>query len=127
MNIWSLLLFCSFLIYFCSGIYVLRLNKKSIINRWFFITCINLSFWAFGYSFMITAENEIIANYWRLFSALGWCFFYSSWLYFSLVLTNKKGIFRNWWFIEALYIPSVFFFINTTTYPAQNFFKTPLG
>ncbi|UWG99293.1 EAL domain-containing protein [Dehalobacter sp. DCM] len=121
------MLFSSFLIYLFFGIYVYRLNRAGLTNRSFFVLCLNLSCWALGYAMMNSADSAVQANYWRLFSAAGFCFFYSSWLYFCLILTRKEEIFKKAWFRLALYIPSLVFFLNNIVNPPEIFVQNFLG
>lgn len=114
-----LILFTFFVIYVILGVYILFKDRCSITNKTFFLLCITTSFWALGYAFMITAPNRYIANYWRIVASLGWCFFYSVWLEFTIAIKNsgKKGISNKKRLL--IYIPSVIFFINSLNYDSN--------
>lgn len=127
MIIYTLVLYSCFLIYLSLGIYVYRLNRQSLTNQSFLILCINLSLWAIGYALMNSAENHSAAFIWLIISSSGWCFFYSSLLYFALMLTRQEGIYKQAWFRASLYIPSMIFFIQNLSYPQNQFKMTSLG
>jgi len=110
------ILFALSMLYLYFGFYVFFKNKNSMQNRMFLSICINLSLWSLGYSFMTVALNPEAANFWRLISAIGWCFFYGTWLDFAILvrLESKK------WMTDIrrllIYIPSVFFLIGNLHY-----------
>jgi len=124
---YTFLVYTTFLIYLFFGIYVYKLNKRSIINQSFLVSCLNLSTWALGYALMNSAENREAAFFGLVVSALGYCFFFSSQLYFSLMLTTQGEIFRKKWFRAAIYLPSALFFYNYTKYPTSGFVKMKFG
>lgn len=111
-----LILFTFSILYFSFGTYTLFKNLQSLKNRMFFSICIHLSCWALGYAFMTISPNMDSANFWRLVSAFGWCFTYSVWLDFTVLvkyesiewMTNIKRL--------AIYIPGFFFFIGNLVY-----------
>ena len=109
-------LFTLSILYFCFGLYTLLINIHSLRNRMFFSLCIHLSAWAFGYAFMVIAPNQDSANFWRMVSAFGWCFVYSVWLDFAIIvkLKSKK------WMTDIrrlfIYLPGLFFFIGNFKY-----------
>lgn len=127
MIIYTLILYTCFILYLSLGFYVYHLNRESLTNQSFLVLCLNLSIWAFGYAFMNAAKNDQEAFIWLIISALGWCFFYSSFLYFALMLTQKEGVYKQTWFRASLYFPSLIFFIDTLNYPQDHFKMTSLG
>lgn len=124
---YTLVLYSCFLIYLALGIYVYHLNRQSLVNQSFLILCGNLSLWAIGYALVNSAESHSVAFICLIVSSLGWCFFYSSFLYFALMLTGKEGICRQSWFRAALYIPSLLFFVHNLSYPQNQFQITSYG
>lgn len=110
------ILFASFVAYIILGIYILFKGRHSITNRAFFLLCITTSIWALGYAFMATAPNKEIANYWRIVSSAGWCFFFSVWLEFAISIKYATKNKINYKKRLLLYIPAAIFFINNLTY-----------
>lgn len=102
--------------YLAFGIYILIKSWNSLTNRIFFSLCIHLSLWAFGYAFMTVAPDIEAANFWRLVAALGWCFVYSVWLDFAVLVKSQS----KKWMTDIrrllMYIPGVFFFIGNLRY-----------
>lgn len=111
-----LILFTLTIFYFSFGVFTLFKNIQSLQNRMFFSLCLHLSFWAFGYAFMTVAPNIEAANFWRMISAIGWCFMYSVFLDFAILvkLESKK------WMLDLrrllIYIPGFYFFIGNLAY-----------
>lgn len=109
-------LFMFFVGYFFFGFYILFKNKHSLINRMFFFICLHLSFWAFGYAFMTIAPNQEAANFWRMISAFGWCFIYSVWLDFAILVKAESKKWMKDIRRLLIYIPPVFFLIGNLSY-----------
>lgn len=127
MNPWSLLYFTSFIFYVFSGIYVLRLSRKSIINIMFFLMCLTLSLWSLGYAFTTGAANLEQAQRWRVISTIGWSYFYSTMLIFFFSIINSKWVRSNIKYSFFLYIPSTFFFIMFAFYDKGELVKKSYG
>lgn len=97
-------LVCTFYVFL--GVYILKINSHGHINRVFFLLCISLSFWAFGFSISISASDMETCLSMRRVSALGWGSFFSILLHFILILTGKNNILKKWWIYVLLYLPS---------------------
>ncbi|MHB8062994.1 MAG: PAS domain S-box protein [Ruminiclostridium sp.] len=106
-----IVLFLFSIAYILLGLYVLCKNWQSLTSRLFFSLCLQLTLWSLGYAFMTVASTSNIANIWRLVACFGWCFFYSVWVDFAVLLRfeNRKWMtdFRRLLF----YIPALFFYI----------------
>jgi len=111
-----LILFIFFLIYLFFGFYVFLKKWRSLTNRILFSLCVNLSIWAFGYAFMTIAPNQENANFWRLVAAFGWCFVYSTWLDFAILVKNDNKKWMTDLRRLLIYLPSLFFFIANIRY-----------
>jgi diguanylate cyclase len=114
-----LLLFTFSIGYLLTGIFIIYKDKDSNLNRLFFMLCIEMSIWAFGYAFMIICTNKISANYFRIIAAPGWCFFSSTWLDFAISIGYGKGNKPSFKRRLILYLPSLFFLINTIGYSPE--------
>jgi hypothetical protein len=98
------------------GIYSYKRDNKVKVNLIFLIICITASLWAIGYAFMLVSPNIEIANMWRIFSALGWCFLSSLWLFFIFSLKDKNQKKANIEIQYLLYLASTIFFISNLIY-----------
>lgn len=127
MNPWSLLYYTSFIFYVFSGIYVLRLNKKSIINIMFFLMCLALSLWSLGYAFTTGADTLESAQKWRILSTIGWSYFYSTMLIFFISIINRDWVRKNIKYSYLLYLPSTFFFIVFAFFDKGSIVKKSYG
>ncbi len=127
MNTWPLIYFSAFLFYTFSGIYVLSLSKKSIVNRLFFLICLTLSLWSLGFTFSLGAKNATEALAWRGMSTFGWTFFYSTMLIFMSMITHSQLATIKKKYFLLLYIPSVIFFFRFLNYDTGNYIETQFG
>ena len=109
------------------GIWVYRANRNSLTNRLFLMMCGTLCFWGLGYAFMISANTAVEANYWRIFSAIGWCFFYSVFLVFAICLTEQTGWMTRTVFKGALQLPALVFFLQAATRSPEALMQTEWG
>ena len=103
----SLIFFITFAIYTFSGIYIINLNSKSILNRVFFAICVALSVWSFSFSIFSSAHDYETALLWRRVSSFGWGVVYSVLLHFILILTERDKILKTKWIYMLLYLPAV--------------------
>ena len=109
MNILILLTFFSFIVYLYMGIYLFKLDSKSVINRLFFAVCLSTALWALTFTFMQMANDAETALLWRRLSTYGWGILYSLLLHFFLAFTKKKQILSKWWLYLLIYIPAFIF------------------
>lgn len=113
----TLILFIFFIFYLLFGIYILLKMPKSLKNRIFFSMCLHLSIWSIGYALMTIAPSREAANFWREVASLGWCFVYSLWLDFAILMRNNDN---KKWMNDIrrliLYIPSLLFFLMDLRY-----------
>lgn len=98
---------------FFLGIFVLLKNRKATINRIFFLMCLSIAIWSFGFVRTITAYNEEAALFWGKFLYIGAIFVPIFFLHFILSFLNrnqkKKGL------IISDILLSVFFLILIST------------
>lgn len=127
MNIWSLIYFTCFLFFVYSGISVLMVKRKTTVNRMFFLMCVTLSAWSFGYAFSTGAASSSTALNWRGISTFGWTYFYSTMVIFFVAITNNH-LTRKWLkFSYLLYIPSTLFFFRFLYQDTGNFVESAFG
>ncbi len=105
----SYIFFLNFLFYIAMGLYVLRLNSKSRLNRSFFFLCLIYAFWAFdNVLFHVLKDKENIWLYHKIF-AFSWCFFIGIGLHFTLILTKRVKLLKKWWIYVIIYLPGIVF------------------
>ena len=111
MNIFSLILIILSVLYVFLGITVIRLDKRSALNRLFF--ALNLSFiiWSFAAALHISASASDVAAciFWFKISCIGAFPVFSIGLHFFLVYTKKEMLLKKWWVYIVLYLPSIIF------------------
>lgn len=95
-------------VYLHIGIYTLRLNKESILNRVFFLLCFVYAIWAFAYSFAYTSDTIYEFSFWNKLSAFGWCTFSALSLYLVLLLTENRFA-ANKFITVLIFLPGAVF------------------
>lgn len=105
--VFSTLFLLGVLISLFWGIYIIRLNPKSDINRLFALICMTLSVWSFGFFVANLSRDLSTAILWRRFSALGWTTIFSFILHYLLLITNKERNVKFNKYIFLLYIPAI--------------------
>lgn len=131
-EILSLLFFWGALTPLFWGIYVIKLNPKSSINKMFLLLSLALSIWSFGFAMANPQSSLEGALFWRRFSAIGWTSIFSLILHFFLLITNEKNKSRFCKYLPLLHIPAIiaiFIFSFSNTMPASqyNLVKTDYG
>lgn len=96
------------MIFLYVGIYGLRLNMDSKINKTFFICCLSTAIWSFGAGFTYITSGHL-KNFFFAISALGWCYESAIFLHMTLLLTDNKLI-NNKAIIFLLYSPGTLFY-----------------
>ncbi len=109
-------LFVTFTIVFCVtlfylGCYVLSRGFRRPINRAFMGICLCACYWAFCYSFVLTATESTQAWRWYRISSIGWCNFAGFMLHFALILTDKWKRLNPKIALPLLYLPGIVFTI----------------
>jgi PAS domain S-box-containing protein len=107
MNPLSLILLIATMIYLYLGVYPVRREPSSPLNRIFLLTCLCFAVWAFSFSFMHAAETMDEIMFWYNMSSPGWCLFSGAAIHFLLMLSKKEGFLRRWWVYLVLYGPGL--------------------
>lgn len=104
MFILSLMAFFNAYSYVILGVYIVRLNPKSMLNR--LAAGVNLSFamWSFSYVFFYSAPTAESAMFWHRLSSLGWIMFCPVATHFFLILAHWNEKLRNRWQPWLIYI-----------------------
>lgn len=89
-NILSFFSFGVFCIYCAIGIYVVLLDRKSHLNRVFFLVCTSLAIWSFGITLFYNSQSKEQCWFWYKYFAVGWYATPALMLHFFLVLTGKN-------------------------------------
>ncbi|MBI5606923.1 MAG: diguanylate cyclase [Deltaproteobacteria bacterium] len=129
MNLFSILSLLAFAFYVHLGFYAYRLEPKSKLNRLLLILCLDLSWWAFTYSFVYSAPDKEVLWIWFKLSAPAWCTIGGMTLHFLLRLSRKETILKKWWIFPLLYLPGIIFTFRAWTgvLTAKDFVPTSLG
>ncbi len=128
MNIYSLLSYSATIAYLYLGIYALRLDTKSRLNRVFFLLSLSFIIWAFSYTFLYPAKDKETCWLWYRIGSIGWCFFAGIMLHFFLMLTKNPSI-KKWWIYPILYVPGIVCLLKSLTgvLLVSDFILIPLG
>ena len=116
MNTFSLtLIFLSFL-YIFLGFTVIRLDKKSQLNRLFFILNLDLIVWSLASALYISASTMAACIFWFKMSSVGFFLYIGILLHFFLVYAKKDHLLNQWWVHIIIYLPSIVFsYMEVTT------------
>lgn len=126
MNLWSLVYFSAFIFYVFSGVFVLRLNQKAMVNRFFALICASLAAWSLGFAFSTGAKTMEEALAWRGISTFGWTFFYGHLFLFIVHLTRGDGIRGKMW-PYLVYISCTAFFMRFLYWDTGNYILSTHG
>lgn len=96
MNLFSLVLTTFSIIYFFLGIKVLQLDKRSALNRLFFVLNLSLIIWSFASAFYISASDEATCILWYKVSSIGAFSFCGILLHFFLKYIHKDNLLKKW-------------------------------
>ncbi len=111
----SLLSFFSFIMGLYFGLYVMRLNWKLSVNRYFFFIVVSFSFWMLGYTFIYSATDPETAFFWYRVSSLGWTFMPVFILHFCVDFTEVNRYLKTRWPLLLMYILPVILFVKSIT------------
>ena len=113
MNIYSVLSNTASIIYLYLGIYVLRMDIRSRVNRLFFLVCLCMGMWAFAATFAFSASTKESFLFWFHMGSLPNIPLYPLTLHFCLALT---GIIKLRPILLAIiYAPALPLFYRTAT------------
>jgi len=106
--------FC-FIVYLGAGVYVLRANPKSRLNRLFSLVCLCFTIWTA--TFLLTHFIEQKEALWTLYkvSGLGWIFAPALLLHFFLVLSESESLLRKRWIFVLIYLPPLVMYYQAIT------------
>jgi len=109
MNIFSLILIILSVLYVFLGITVIRLDKRSQLNRLFFVLNLSLTVWSLATAFYISASDMAACIFWSKLSLVGCFLFFGIVLHFFLVYAKKDNLLKHWWMYIIIYLPSIIF------------------
>ena len=111
------------------GIFTFLNDSRNKTNKLFFLTCMNLAFWAFMYFLMNCSDNAKSASDFYLYSTFSWATFYCLFLHFTIVLTDVDVFSKKSISYIFLYCPALLSFYLYVFEPetATNFVRSRLG
>ncbi|WP_245156608.1 GGDEF and EAL domain-containing protein [Clostridium aminobutyricum] len=115
--------------YFFFGTYILYINPKEKINRIFFITCLSLFIWSFGFSIAISAPTMENCLFWRRISAIGWgTFFYELLIYIAILTGEEQFLKKRWVFLTLPPLFILYFFsLSSNAFRQYHFIYSSFG
>lgn len=105
MNPLSFILFIATIIYLFLGVYSVKLEPASRLNRVFLFICCCFALWAFSFSFMHAASTMEEVRLWYNISSPGWCLFSGATVHFVLLLTKNEAMLGKKWAYPLMYGP----------------------
>lgn len=103
----SILFYIAFIAYVFYGFFILSYEKKTTIHRVYSLCCFSVAIWAFSFSMANSADSYESCLFWRQAASLGFGTFFSLFLHFILILTNRTKVLRNKLTYIALYLPAI--------------------
>lgn len=116
-SLFSLLFFLGALISLYWGLFIIKLNPESDINRKFLLLCIALGVWSFGMAMANSQSGIEDALFWRRFSAVGWTSMLSLVLHFFILISNNYENSKENKNLSLVHIPAL---INMYVFALSN-------
>lgn len=113
MNSISLLSNIAAVLYLFLGINTFRLDRKSNVNRFFFLVCLSMALWAFSAVFAFSADTKKNFMFWFHLGSMFNIIFYPLTLHFCLALT--KLIALRPLVYAVIYAPTIPIFYHAST------------
>ena len=107
MNIFSLILTILSVVYIFLGFKVILLDKRSRLNRHFFVLNLSLIFWSFTSALYIIAVDKAACILWYKLSSVGFYLFIGIVLHFFLLYAKKDKLLKQWWVYVFVYLPCI--------------------
>lgn len=129
MNIASLLSFIACVIYLYFSYYVIRLDRRSLINNTFSYLCLACAAWSFCVMFYYPAPSAAEAAFWQHAGALGYATVPCLAFLFCLSLTETRLIKSTWFWIIS-FLPAIAFIVYAllgNPFPAISYVKNSFG
>ena len=107
MNIFSLILIILSITYVILGFKVIQLDKRSQLNRLYFVLNLSLFVWSLATALFISASDIATCIFWDKLSTVGCFSFVGIFLHFFLVYAKKENLLKHWWMHILLYLPCI--------------------
>lgn len=105
MNIISLLANIAFVVYLYLGLYVLLMDRRSAVNRLFFLVCLSMALWTFSAVFAFSSDTKEEFLFWFRLGSLPNIIVYPMTAHFALAFTGLISL-RPWTY-AGIYIPAI--------------------
>ncbi len=113
MNIISLLANIAFVVYLYLGLHVLMVNKKSAVNRIFFLVCLAMALWTLSAVFAFSSGMKSEFLFWFRLGSLPNIIFYPMTIHFCLALTRLIAL--KPLVYAAIYLPVIPIYYHSFT------------
>jgi len=112
MNIFLLILTICSITYVYLGIYVVFLDKTSLLNRLFLGLTMSMFVWSFAAALAISAYDIESCALWHRMSLSGFFFIEAFAAHFFLEYTHKENLLKKWWIYIIIYLPALLFSVR---------------
>ncbi|MEG0314372.1 MAG: diguanylate cyclase [Erysipelotrichaceae bacterium] len=111
MNILSFISIAICTSFFIGGIYLLRAERKSVMNVTAFSVFVCLAWWSLCNSFLFATSNPEIAMKWHRLSSIGWIGFVVITTYYFIILTKYTVKNNKLWKKICFFVPAIIMII----------------
>ncbi len=129
MSIFSHILDFTGMIFLVMGTIMILLDRKSVLNRTFFMLNFCLALWSICTAFSTSSPDITGCVFWSKAAAVGYCFFPSTALHFFLIYSKNNKILKKWWTYIILYLPAVILLVQALRQKlfVRDFFQNEYG
>ena len=115
--------------YLYLGIFSVKLEPSSRLNRTFLFICIFFAIWAFSFAVMFSSASRPDIQWWYNISSVGWCLFSGAAIHFLLILSGRGAPLRRWWIYFPLYGPGLILIYKqwSDSFAAVDFLRVGYG
>jgi diguanylate cyclase (GGDEF)-like protein/PAS domain S-box-containing protein len=119
----------AFFISATMGAVVLVLDRRSFLNKLFFIMALGYAWWTLNSAFMISAPDKDAVWFWYKMCFPGIIVVTAFSLHFFLLLTGRKKLLAYWWTYLLIYVPPLLICLQEIRIPlaVKDFVLTDWG
>lgn len=130
-QVYSLIYYLMFVFALAIGLAALSMNPWGRANKHFYVLCMGIAAWTFGYAISNIAVDIDVAIFWRKLSIIGRTMVHAFLLHMVFIITNRYEGLRLWYRL-AIYLPGLVLLYAMVLSPhgylnANNFIHIDIG